>query len=98
MITRRVRLAMLGVGVAGAMMMAPGDIRVNAQESNRGEDAAGTPAGRKIRIDKRSRTRRELSRQEARELVPTLTAMTTRTESVADKPGGASLVKLEGFD
>jgi len=98
MITRRVRLAMVGIGVAGAMMLLSGDNRVNAQERNRGEDAAVTLAGRKIRIDKGSGKLRELSQQEARELVSTLTAMTTRTESVAEKPGGASLVKLEGFD
>jgi len=98
MITRRVRLAMLGIGVASAMMLLSGDDRVSAQESNRGEDAAVTLAGRKIRIDKGSGKLRELSPQEARELVSTLTAMTTRTERVADKPGGASLVKLEGFD
>ena len=98
MITRRVRLAMLGVGVAGAMMLLSGDTRVSAQESKRGEDAAVTLAGRKIRIDKGSGKLRELSQQEARELVSTLTAMTTRTESVAAQPGGASLVKLEGFD
>jgi len=98
MITRRVRLAMLGIGVASAMMLLSGDNRVNAQESNRGEDAAVALAGRKIRIDKGSGKLRELSPQEARELVSTLTAMTTRTERVADKPGGASLVKLEGFD
>lgn len=98
MITRRVRLAMLGVGVAGAMMMPSGDTRVNAQESNRGEDAAVTLAGRKIRIDKGSGKLRELSQQEARELVSTLTAMTTRAERVTEVPGGASLVKLEGFD
>jgi hypothetical protein len=98
MITRRVRLAMLGIGVASAMMLLSGDDRASAQESNRGEDAAVTLAGRKIRIDKGSGKLRELSPQEARELVSTLTAMTTRTERVADKPGGASLVKLEGFD
>src|SRR4051794_17217150 len=98
MITRRVRLATLGVGVAGAMMMLSGDIRVNAQEANRGEDAAVTLAGRKIRIDKGSGKLRELSQQEARDLVSTLTAMTTRTEVVAQKPGGASLVTLQGFD
>jgi hypothetical protein len=98
MITRRMRLAMLGVGVAGAMMMLSGDSRVSAQESNRGEDAAVTLAGRKIRFDKSSGKLRELSQQEARELVSTLTAMTTRTERVAEKPGGSSLVKLEGFD
>jgi hypothetical protein len=96
--TRRVRLAMLGVGLASALMMLSDDRRVSAQETNRGEDAAVTLAGRKIRIDKGSGKLRELSQQEARELVSTLTAMTTRTESVTEQPGGASLVKLEGFD
>ena len=41
MITRRVRVAMLCAGVAGAILILSGDIRVNAQESNRAEDAAG---------------------------------------------------------
>jgi hypothetical protein len=98
MITRRVRLAMLVVGVTGALMALSGDNRANAQESNRGEDAALTLAGRKIRIDKNSGKLRELSQAEARELVSTLTAMTTRTESVAAAPGGAELVRLQGFD
>jgi hypothetical protein len=98
MTTRRVRLAMLGVGLASAMMMLSGDVRVNAQEANRGEDAAVTLAGRKIRIDKNSGKLRELSQQEARELVSTLTAMTTRTDRVAATPGGATLVQMTGFD
>ena len=98
MITRRVCLAMLGVGVAGAMLLLSGDNRVNAQESNRGEDAAVRLAGRKIRIDKSSGKLRELSQQEARELVSTLTAMTTRRDTVAAAPGGAELVRLQGFD
>ncbi|HET9831884.1 MAG TPA: hypothetical protein VFP91_09250 [Vicinamibacterales bacterium] len=98
MITRRVRVAMLCAGVAGAMLILSGDIRVNAQESNRAEDAAVTLAGRKIRIDKGTGKLRELSQQEARELVATLTAMTTRTESAAAVPGGATLVQMNGFD
>jgi hypothetical protein len=98
MITRRARLAMLGVGVAGAMMLLSGDTRVTAQESSRGEDAAVRLAGHKIRVDKSSGKLRELSQQEARELVATLTGMTTRTESVAAAPGGAELVRLQGFD
>jgi hypothetical protein len=98
MITRRVRVAMLCAGVAGAMLILSGDIRVNAQESNRAEDAAVTLAGRKIRIDKESGKLRELSQQEARELVATLTVMTTRTESAAAVPGGATLVQMNGFD
>ena len=81
MTTRRVRFAMLGIGLAGAMMfMRSGDVPVNAQESNRGEDAAVQLAGRKVRFDKKSGKLRDLSQQEARELVATLTAMTTRTE------------------
>ena len=100
MTTRRVRFAMLGIGLAGAMMMMrSGDMPVNAQESNRGEDAAVQLAGRKVRIDKQSGKLRDLSQQEARELVSTLTAMTTRTESAATRTqGGTSLVQMNGFD
>ena len=99
MTTRRVRLAMLGIGLAGAMMfMRSGDVPVNAQESSRGEDAAVQLAGRKVRIDKKSGKLRELSQQEARELVSTLTAMTTRTERPAATSGVSSLMKMEGFD
>jgi hypothetical protein len=100
MTTRRVRFAMLGIGLAGAMMMMrSGDMPVNAQESNRGEDAAVQLAGRKVRIDKQSGKLRELSQQEARELVSTLTAMTTRTERpVASTSTGGTLLELTGFD
>lgn len=100
MTTRRVRLAMLGIGLAGAMMfMRSGDMPVNAQESSRGEDAAVQLAGRKVRFDKKSGKLRELSQQEARELVSTLTAMTTRTESPAARTSGSgSLVRMNGFD
>jgi histidine phosphotransferase len=90
MTTRRVRLAMLGIGLASALMMRSGDVPVNAQESSRGEDAAVKLAGRKVRIDKNSGKLRDLSQQEARELVATLTAMTTQTErAAAVTPGGA---------
>ena len=100
MTTRRVRFAMLGIGLAGAMMfMRSGDVPVNAQESNRGEDAAVQLAGRKVRIDKKSGKLRDLSQQEARELVSTLTAMTTRTErAVAATSSGGTLVQQTGFD
>jgi len=99
MTTRQMRLAMLGIGLAGAMTMMPsGDVRVSAQEGNRSEDAALTLAGRKVRIDKKSGKLRELSQQEARELVATLTAMTTRTERPAASSGVSSLMKMEGFD
>jgi hypothetical protein len=100
MTTRRVRLAMLGIGLAGAMMMlGSGDVRVNAQESNRGDDAAVNLAGRKVRFDRKTGKLRELSQQEARELVSTLTAMTTRTESPAARTqSGAGLVRMNGFD
>jgi hypothetical protein len=98
MTTRCVRLAMLGIGLAGAITMGSGDLRVTAQESSRGEDAALALAGRKVRIDKSSGKLREISQQEARELVATLTAMTTRTERVAEVPGGATLVQMNGFD
>jgi hypothetical protein len=90
---------MLGIGLASAMMMRSGDVRVNAQESNRGEDAAVRLAGRKVRIDKNSGKLRDLSQQEARELVSTLTAMTTQSEGAdARTPGGGALVQMNGFD
>ena len=99
MTPRRVRFAMLGVGLAGAMMfIRSGDVPVNAQESNRGEDAAVQLAGRKVRFDKKSGKLRDLSQQEARELVSTLTAMTTRTESRATAASGTTLVRFGGFD
>jgi len=98
MTTRRARLGMLALGLAGALMLRSGDTPVNAQESNRGEDAAVKLAGRKVRIDKNSGKLRDLSPQEARELVATLTAMTTRTESVAATSGGRALTQFNGFD
>ena len=96
MTMRRARLAMLGIGLAGALTMRPGDVRVTAQETNRGEDAAIKLAGRKVRIDKNSGKLRDLSQQEARELVATLTAMTTQTERTAAVTGG--LTQFNGFD
>jgi hypothetical protein len=98
MFKKRVGLALLGVGLAGAGLMLSGDVRVTAQESSRGEDAAVKLAGRKVRIDKNSGKLRDLSQQEARELVATLTAMTTRTERAAQTSGGGSLLELTGFD
>jgi hypothetical protein len=98
MFKKRVGLALLGVGLAGAVLMLSGDVRVTAQESSRGEDAAVKLAGRKVRIDKNSGKLRDLSQQEARELVATLTAMTTRTERAAQTSGGGSLLELTGFD
>jgi hypothetical protein len=98
MTRRRVGLAMLGIGLAGAMIMLSGDTRLTAQEANRADDAAVTLAGRKVRIDKSSGKLRELSQQEARDLVSTLTTMTTRTERDATTPGGGTLVSMEGFD
>jgi hypothetical protein len=99
MFKRRVGLALLGIGLAGAVMMLSGDVRVTAQESNRGEDAAVKLAGRKVRIDKTSGKLRDLSQQEARELVSTLTAMTTQTErTAAQTSAGGTLVQMNGFD
>ena len=98
MTKRRIGLAMLGIGLAGAMMMRPGDVRVTAQESSRGEDAAVRLAGRKVRIDKNSGKLRDLSQQEARELVATLTAMTTQTERAGQTQGGGTLARIDGFD
>ena len=94
---RYVRLAMLVIGLAGTVLLS-GDNRVKAQSDNRAEDAAVTLAGRKIRIDKGSGKLREISQQEARELVATLTSMTTRTENASASPDGATLLKMNGFD
>src|SRR5262249_54675080 len=99
MATKRARLAMLGIGLAAAMMLRSGDLRVKAQESTAGEDAAVRLAGRKIRIDKSTGKLRALSPQEARELVATLTTMTTRVERpIAATTGGGTLDQLQGFD
>lgn len=97
--TRRcAHFAMLGLGLAATMVMLAGDSRLTAQEANRAEDAAVTLAGRKIRFDKGSGKLREISQQEARQLVDTLTAMTTRTEQAAAMPSGATLLQMNGFD
>ena len=98
MTTRRMRLAMLGIGLASAMMMRSGDVRVNAQERTGTDDATIRLAGRKVRIDRNSGRLRDLSEQEARELISTLTAMTTRTETAEATPGGGTLVQMTGFD
>jgi len=97
MTMRRARLAMLRIGLAGAFMLGSGDVPVKAQESNRGEDAAIKLAGRKVRIDKNTGKLRDLSQQEARELVATLTAATTQTERHVSASGNG-LVQLNGFD
>ena len=89
---------MLGVGLAALLTMRGGDTLVRAQVNDRSEDAALTLAGRKIRIDKQTGRLRDLSEQEARELVSTLTAMTTRSESEATSGSGATLVQMNGFD
>ena len=97
MTKRWARLAMLAIGLA-ATVMSSGDSRVRAQGNSRADDAAVTLAGRKIRIDKGTGKLRDLSPQEARELVATLTAMTTRTERAAASTDGATLTTLDGFD
>jgi hypothetical protein len=98
MTTKAARIAMLGIGLAAAISM-PAGRRVSAQQTNSAEDASVTLAGRKIRIDKNTGKLRDLSPQEARELVATLTAMTSRLEQpIADAPGGWSLDQLQGFD
>jgi hypothetical protein len=94
---RCLRLGMLGVGLAGAMMLR-GEVRVDAQAANRGEDAVVKLAGRKVRIDRNTGKLRDLSEQEARELVSTLTTMTTRTDNESRTPGGGALVQMNGFD
>jgi len=93
----RIRLTVLGLGLAAITMMWPSDARVHAQASNRADDAVVTLAGRKVRIDKSTGRLRDLSAEEARELVSTLTTMTTRTESEAPVASG-TMVRFEGFD
>lgn len=100
MIRRPVRLTMLATGLASAMFMAAsGDVRVNAQDANRADDAAVRLAGRKVRIDKSTGKLRDLSQEEARELVATLTAMTARTDrTVTTARAGGALTQITGFD
>lgn len=94
----RIRLTVLGLGLAAITMMWSSDARVHAQASNRADDAVVTLAGRKVRIDKSTGRLRDLSAEEARELVSALTTMTTRTESEATVASGATMVRFEGFD
>ena len=94
----RIRLAVLGLGLAAITMMWSSDARVHAQANNRDDDAVVALAGRKVRIDRSTGRLRDLSAQEARELVSTLTTMTTRTESEATVASGTTLARFEGFD
>ena len=94
---RKARLALLGTGLAAAVLMFSSDTHVSAQNSNR-EDTVVRLAGKKLRLDKSGRLR-PISAEEAREMVATLTAMTTRTEAQAiATPGGGEFVELAGFD
>ena len=93
----RIRIAVLGLGLAAITMMWSSDARVHAQANNRDDDVVAL-AGRKVRIDRSTGRLRDLSAQEARELVSTLTTMTTRTESEATVASGTTLVRFEGFD
>ena len=98
MTRKSVRIFVLGDGLAAAILL-PSAERVGAQQSNRAEDAAVSLAGRKVRVDKQTGKLRDLSPQEARELVATLTSMTTRVEQpVAATPGGGVLEQMQGFD
>ena len=92
------RLTVLCLGLAALAIMPSNDAAVHAQENNRTDDAVVKLAGRKVRIDKTSGKLRDLSAQEARDLVSTLTSMTTRTESDATASAGATLVRMDGFD
>jgi hypothetical protein len=94
----QIRLAVLSLGLAAITMMWSGDARVHAQANNRGDDAAVKLAGRKVRIDKNTGRLRDLSAAEARELVSTLSTMTTRTESQGTVASGTTLVRFGGFD
>ena len=93
-----IRLAVLSLGLAAITMMWSGDARVHAQANNRDDDAAVKLAGRRVSIDKSTGRLRDLSAEEARELVSTLTAMTTRTESQETVASGTTLVRFGGFD
>jgi len=95
---RWMRVGVLSLGLAAIMMMRSSDARVQAQGNNRDDDAVVKLAGRKVRIDRSTGKLRDLSEQEARELVSTLTAMTTRTASEATATSGSTLVRLDGFD
>ena len=92
------RLTVLALGLAAITMMWSSDARVHAQANKRDEDAAVNLAGRKVRIDRSTGRLRDLSAEEARELVSTLSTMTTRTESQATVASGTTLVVYEGFD
>jgi hypothetical protein len=92
------RLTVLGLGLAGVLMLKSTGAPVQAQENDRINDAVVKLAGRKIRIDKNTGKLRDLSEQEARELVSTLSAMTTRTDSEATASSGAALLRMDGFD
>jgi len=96
----RIRFAVLGLGLglAAITTMRSSEARVHAQVSNRDEDAVVKLAGRKVRIDKSTGRLRDLSAQEARELVSTLSSITTQTERETTAASGASLVLFEGFD
>jgi hypothetical protein len=94
---RKARLALLGTGLAAAVLMFSSDTHVSAQNSNR-EDTVVKLAGKKLRLDGNGRLR-PISTEEAREVVATLTAMTTRTEAqTIATPGGGEFVELAGFD
>jgi hypothetical protein len=92
------RLTVLCFGLAVLAIMPSSDAAVQAQENNRTDDAVVKLAGRKVRIDKTTGKLRDLSAQEARDLVSTLTSMTTRTDSDATAASGATLVRMDGFD
>jgi hypothetical protein len=98
MTTKSIRFLVLGVGLAAAVLV-PSAERVGAQQNDRAEDAALRVAGRKVRVDKQTGKLRDLSAQEARELISTLTSMTTRVERpIAATPGGGVLDQFQGFD
>jgi hypothetical protein len=93
----KTRVALLGTSVAAAVLMFSSDARVSAQDPGR-EDTVVKLAGKKLRLDRSGRLR-PISAEEAREMVSTLTAMTTRSEvGAVTTPSGGRLVELAGFD
>jgi hypothetical protein len=95
---RTLRLMLLGIGLGGAMA-ASTDMPVGAQGRGRHEDAVVKLAGKKLRIDRATGKLGDISVEEARALVATLTEMTTRTDGpTVQGSAAAKVVQMDGFD
>jgi hypothetical protein len=93
----KARHALLAAAVTGAVLLTSPHGHVRAQDASQ-EDTVVKLAGKRLRVDKSGRLR-AISQQEAREMVATLTAMTTttvvNTTAAADR---GEFVQLSGFD